>query len=63
MGQDQFRRPKDSVDWAYETRTVINIAHNPMQHDRTKHIEIDRHFIKEKLDSGLICTPYGPTGH
>ena len=63
MGQDQFRRPKDSVDWAYETRTVINIAHNPMQHDRTKHIEIDRHFIKEKLDSGLICTPYVPTGH
>nr|KYP49027.1 Copia protein [Cajanus cajan] len=29
-----------------------------MQHDRTKHIEVDRHFIKEKLDSGLICTPY-----
>ena len=29
-----------------------------MQHDRTKHIEVDKHFIKEKLDSGLICTPY-----
>ena len=28
-----------------------------VQHDQTKHIEIDRHFIKEKLDSGLICTP------
>ena len=26
-----------------------------------KHIEIDRHFIKEKLDSGLICTPYVST--
>ena len=21
------------------------------------------HFIKEKLDSGLICTPYVPTGN
>ena len=25
--------------------------------------EIDMHFIKEKLDNGLICTPYVPTGH
>ena len=37
-----------------DNKSAINIAHNPMQHDRTKHIEIDRHFIKEKLDSGLI---------
>ena len=34
-----------------------------MQHDRTKHIEIDMHFIKEKQDSGLICTLYVPTRH
>lgn len=26
------------------------IAHNHVQHDRTKPIEIDRHFFKEKLD-------------
>ena len=38
-------------------KSAINIAHNPIQHDKTKHIEVDRHFIKEKLDSGLICTP------
>ena len=31
--------------------SAINIAHNPVQHDLTKHIEVDRHFIKEKLDS------------
>ncbi|KAJ7954112.1 Retrovirus-related Pol polyprotein from transposon TNT 1-94 [Quillaja saponaria] len=37
---------------------AINIAHNPVQHDRTKHIEIDRHFIKEKLDSKLLCIPF-----
>ena len=46
-----------------DNKSVINIAHNPVQHDRTKHIEIDRHFIKENLDSGLICTPYVRTGH
>ena len=41
-----------------DNKLAISIAHNPVQHDKTKHIEIDRHFIKEKLDNGLICTPY-----
>ena len=34
-----------------------------MQQDRTKHVEVDPHFIKEKLDSGLICTPFVSTGN
>ncbi|KAL5567600.1 hypothetical protein UlMin_024175 [Ulmus minor] len=38
--------------------SAISIAHNPVQHDRTKHVEIDRHFIKEKLENGVICIPY-----
>jgi len=46
----------------YDNKSAIAIAHNPVQHDRTKHVEVDKHFIKEKLESGLICTPYVPTG-
>ena len=46
-----------------DNKSAISIAHNPVQHDRTKHKEIDKHFIKEKLDSGLICTAYVPTRH
>ena len=38
--------------------SAISIAHNPVQHDRTKHVEIDRHFVKEKLENGVICIPY-----
>jgi hypothetical protein len=45
-----------------DNKSAISIAHNPVQHDRTKHIEIDRHFIKEKLDSGLISTQHVPSG-
>jgi len=37
---------------------AIRTAHNSVQQDRTKHIEIDQHFIKEKLDSGQTCIPY-----
>ena len=29
-----------------DNRSAINIANNPVQHDRTKHVEIDRFFIK-----------------
>ncbi|KAA0054163.1 Cysteine-rich RLK (RECEPTOR-like protein kinase) 8 [Cucumis melo var. makuwa] len=41
--------------------SAISIANNPVQHDRTKHVKIDRHFIKERLDSGSICIPYIPS--
>ncbi|RVW57717.1 Retrovirus-related Pol polyprotein from transposon RE1 [Vitis vinifera] len=30
-------------------------------HDRTKHVEVDKHFIKEKIDNGLVCMTYIPT--
>jgi hypothetical protein len=37
-----------------DNKSAINIANNPVQHDRTKHVEIDRFFIKEKLDDGTL---------
>ena len=45
-----------------DNKSAISITHNPIQHDRTKHVKIDRHFIKEKLENGLIWTPFIPTG-
>ena len=36
------------------------MAHNSIQHDKTKHVKVDWHFIKEKSDDGLICIPYIP---
>ena len=37
-----------------DNKSAISIANNPVQHDRTKHVEIDRFFIKGKLDEGII---------
>lgn len=45
----------------YDNKAATSIAHSPIQHDRTKHIEVDRHFIREKLLTGLICTPFVKT--
>ena len=47
-----------SIKLCCDNKLAISITHNPMQHDRAKHVEIDRHFIKEKLENGLICIPY-----
>ena len=41
-----------------DNEAAISIAHNPIQHYRTKHIEIDRHFIEEKLEEGVICMSF-----
>ena len=37
-----------------DNKATISIAYNPVQHDRTKHAEIDQHFIKEKIEVRLI---------
>ena len=50
--------PKDSMKLYYDSKSAISIAHNLVQHDRTKHMEIYRYFIKEKLNCGNICTPF-----
>jgi hypothetical protein len=39
-----------------DNKSAISTAHNPMQHDRTKYIEADKHLMKEKLDSDLKYT-------
>ena len=44
-----------------DNKAAINIAHNPVQHDRTKHVEIDRHFIKEKIENGTFCMSFVQT--
>ena len=44
-----------------DNKVAIVIAHNPVLHDRTKHVKVDKHFIKEKLENGLIVMPYIPT--
>lgn len=54
-----LRIKRDSPMHLYcNKKLAIRIAHNSIQHNKVKYIEVDRHFIKEKLDRGSICIPY-----
>ena len=41
-----------------DNKAIIQIAQNHVQHDRTKHVKVDRHFIKENLDEKIIQFPF-----
>ena len=41
-----------------DNQSTIRLAHNPVQHDRMKHVSIDRHYIKETLEQNNIHIPY-----
>ena len=52
-----FSQPDRTPLYAGNTR-AIQIAANPVYHERTKHIEVDCHSIREALDSHIISLPY-----
>ena len=51
-------KQNESMKLYCDNKSAIEIVENPVQHDRTKHVEVDRHFIKEKLEKKIVSIPF-----
>jgi len=47
----------------YDNVSAIYMTANPVHHRRTKHIEIDIHFVREKVALGQIRVLHVPSAH
>jgi hypothetical protein len=41
--------------------STVYLSTNPIQHQRTKHAEIDLHFVREKVAISQVCILHVPT--
>jgi hypothetical protein len=41
--------------------SAVYLSNNSVQHQRTKHVEIDLHFIREKVAIGQVRVLHAPT--
>ncbi|GJX17633.1 retrovirus-related pol polyprotein from transposon TNT 1-94 [Tanacetum coccineum] len=44
----------DKIPMYCDSKATIAISCNPVQHSRTKHIDVRYHFIKEQIEKGIV---------
>jgi hypothetical protein len=58
---DWNRAPKAGKIWC-DNLGAKYLSSNPVFHARTKHIEVDYHFVRERVKRNLLQIDFVPTG-
>ncbi|PRQ53257.1 putative RNA-directed DNA polymerase [Rosa chinensis] len=53
--------PQGKLSIFCDNTSAINISKNPVQHSRTKHIDIRYHFIRDLVDANILELEFIPT--
>ena len=56
--KDYLLAPKPVIH--SDSQSALNLIENPINHNRTKHIDIRYHFVREKYSAGMIDIRYVP---
>lgn len=51
---EEYDVPQDVVTLFCDNTSAINIAKNPVQHSKTKHIEIRHHYIRDLVNYKIL---------
>jgi hypothetical protein len=58
----ELRRPPDRATLVYcDNISATYLSNNPVQHQRTKHVEIDLHFVRDRVSLGEIKVLHVPS--
>ena len=50
--------PQDTMCVFCDNTSVINLSKNPVQHSKSKHIEIRYHFIWDLVEDKVVCLEF-----
>ena len=53
-----YRIPQDTMFVFCDNTSAINLSKNPVQHSKSKHIEICYHFIRDLVEDKVMCLEF-----
>ena len=53
-----YRIPQEMMSVLCDNTSAINLSKNPIQHSKSKHIEIHYHFICDLVEDKIICLEF-----